>query len=177
MYESRHGQTAKIAERVADAVQARGVAATVVPLGELPTNLDPRAFDLVVVGASVHYGRHPKSAKSFVREHRDAWDEVPTAFFSVSGHAIDGTPEGDALARAYVDTFLGETGWSPGRVAMFGGAIRFTRYNVLLRFVMKRIEWKAGRSTDTSRDHEYTDWGQVEDFGRALFRTVNPRED
>lgn len=62
-------------------------------------------------------------------------------------------------------------------MARFAGAVPFTKYNVLLRFVMKRIQRKAGHSTDTSRDHVYTDWTAVEGFARdavALVRSAVP---
>ena len=40
----------------------------------------------------------------------------------------------------------------------------YTQYNVLIRFVMKRIAKHAGGATDTSRDHEYTDWVALDQF-------------
>lgn len=172
VYESRHGQTAKIAGALADTVGARGVEALALHVGNVPPDLDLAGYDLVAVGASIHFGRHPKSVAAFVRDRLDALEATPTAFFSVSGHAIDGTSEGDATARGYVDQFLAGTGWSPDRIARFAGGVPYTRYNIVLRFVMKKIQEKAGRSTDTSRDHEYTDWGAVEDFGRELVRIV-----
>lgn len=172
VYESGHGHTAKIAERIADAVDARGVNAVVMNVERVPEALDPAGFDAVVVGGSVHFGRHGRGVRAFVREWREALGRVPSAFFSVSGHAIDGTPEGERQSREYVDTFLASTNWKPDHVERFRGAVRYTRYNPLLRWVMKRIQKKAGRSTDTSRDHEYTDWGAVEDFGREVVRMV-----
>jgi menaquinone-dependent protoporphyrinogen oxidase len=33
---------------------------------------------------------------------------------------------------------------------------------------MKRITGKEGGSTDTSRDHEYTDWNKVTAYARKL---------
>ena len=39
-----------------------------------------------------------------------------------------------------------------------------TRYNPFLRFMMRLIASATGGSTDTSRDHEYTDWAAVDRF-------------
>lgn len=172
VYESRHGQTAKIAERIAGAAEARSVNAVVMDVERVPEELDPAGFDAVVVGGSVHYSRHGRGVRAFVREQREALGRVPSAFFSVSGHAIGPTPEGERRSREYVDAFVAETNWIPDHMARFGGAVRYTRYNPILRWVMKRIQKDAGRSTDTSRDHEYTDWGAVEDFAREVVRTV-----
>jgi menaquinone-dependent protoporphyrinogen oxidase len=41
------------------------------------------------------------------------------------------------------------------------GRLAYTQYGLLKRFVMRRIALKAGGPTDTSRDHEMTDWEQV----------------
>ena len=57
-----------------------------------------------------------------------------------------------------IDTFLAETGWHPSKVRAVAGALSYTKYNFLVRFVMKRIAKAQGASTDTSRDHELTDW-------------------
>jgi menaquinone-dependent protoporphyrinogen oxidase len=50
------------------------------------------------------------------------------------------------------------------------GALPYTRYNWLKRWVMKRIVAKAGGDTDTTRDYEYTNWEELrafsEEFGR-----------
>ncbi len=72
------------------------------------------------------------------------------------------TPEHRALAAAdvqkMIDAFLKETGWHPSKVHGVAGALSYTKYNCLIRFVMKRIAKAQGASTDTSRDHELTDW-------------------
>jgi menaquinone-dependent protoporphyrinogen oxidase len=38
----------------------------------------------------------------------------------------------------------------------------------MLRWYMKRASRRHGGSTDTSRDHEYTDWAQVERFASDI---------
>jgi menaquinone-dependent protoporphyrinogen oxidase len=40
----------------------------------------------------------------------------------------------------------------------------YTKYSLLLRLLLKYIAHRAGGPTDTSRDHEFTDWIQVERF-------------
>ena len=52
------------------------------------------------------------------------------------------------------------------------GAINYTRYNPLLRWYMKRASKLNGGSTDTSRDHEYTDWTQVERLANEFVEKV-----
>ncbi len=56
---------------------------------------------------------------------------------------------------------------------MIAGALRYTQYNWLTRFFMKRIVAKAAGDTDTSRDHKYTDWLQVADYAHRLVVAVS----
>jgi menaquinone-dependent protoporphyrinogen oxidase len=63
-----------------------------------------------------------------------------------------------------IDTFIAQTGWQPARTLAVAGALAYTKYNFLLRLVMTRIARKAGSSTDTSRDWEFTDWAAVDRF-------------
>ena len=65
-----------------------------------------------------------------------------------------------------IDVFVGETGWRPARVLPVAGALAYSQYNFIIRFVMKRIARKAGAPTDTSRDHEFTDWSTLARFIR-----------
>ena len=45
---------------------------------------------------------------------------------------------------------------------------QYTQYNFLLRLIMKSIARRKQLSTDTSRDHEYTDWDHVKRFAQAF---------
>jgi menaquinone-dependent protoporphyrinogen oxidase len=63
-----------------------------------------------------------------------------------------------------IDVFVTETGWRPVRSLPVAGALAYSRYNVFIKFVMKRIARKAGAPTDTSRDYEFTDWAALARF-------------
>jgi menaquinone-dependent protoporphyrinogen oxidase len=52
----------------------------------------------------------------------------------------------------------------------------YTKYNFLIRFVMKRIARQAGASTDTSHDHDYTDWEGLDRILDELGSNVPPSE-
>jgi menaquinone-dependent protoporphyrinogen oxidase len=53
-------------------------------------------------------------------------------------------------------------------VEMIAGALRYSKYPLPLRWLMRRIAKQAGGDTDTSRDYEYTDWEQVDGYARRL---------
>jgi len=90
------------------------------------------------------------------------------AFFSVCMAAASTRESTRHEAEAYPARLLAPTGWQPSRTAVFAGALRYSRYNWLMRWMMKRIAKSEGTSTDTSRDHEYTDWDAVKRFADSV---------
>jgi menaquinone-dependent protoporphyrinogen oxidase len=164
VYGTTEGQTATIAERVAATLSDRGHDPTLVHAKHLPADFSLAEYDGCVVGASVHYSRHQRYVTRFARDYVTTLNGMPSAFFSVSMTAATGTPEADATARGLLETFLANTGWTPDVTGVFAGALKYSEYGLLTRFLMKRIARKYGGETDTSRDYEYTEWDAVERF-------------
>ena len=171
-YGTSYGQTAKIARRMDDLLTASGETVTLVDASNQPRGLTPREFDGVIVGGSIIRGRHQKSVRRFVDVHRDALNAMPSAFFSVSGAAASPDQAARAEAWRFVDAFLGETGWHPALSETIAGAMAYTKYNPIVRWIVKRASKPAGGPTDTSRDHEFTDWAQVQRFVEAFEATL-----
>jgi menaquinone-dependent protoporphyrinogen oxidase len=167
-YGTSYGQTAKIARRMDDLLTASGEIVTLVDASSQPPGLTPREFDGIIVGGSIIRGRHQKSVRRFVHVHRDVLNAMPSAFFSVSGAAASPDQDARAEARRFVDAFLGETGWDPALSESIAGAMAYTKYNRIVRWIVKRASKPLGGPTDTSRDHEFTDWAQVERFVEAF---------
>jgi menaquinone-dependent protoporphyrinogen oxidase len=164
-YGTSEGHTRTIAARVAERLEARGID---VELAESPADVDPAEYDAVIIGDSIHIGRHHRRVLKFIRAHRAALDARPTAFFSVC-LAVNSKNEADRKrAHAFVDDMIARTGWKPTRTTSFAGALKYTQYGLLTRFVMKRIAAAEGGSTDTTRDHDYTDWDAVAAFADAF---------
>jgi menaquinone-dependent protoporphyrinogen oxidase len=160
-YGTTEGQTAKIAEFVADVIRDHGREVEVSDIRAL-TDLVPDAYEGVIVGASIHMGKHDKHVIDFVRHHRETLESLPSAFFSVSLAAYGDPDE----AEGYVEEFEQTTGWRPDRIALFGGALLYTRYGFVKRHMMKKIASdKPGHlGTDLSRDYVYTEWDGVKRF-------------
>jgi menaquinone-dependent protoporphyrinogen oxidase len=170
-YGTTEGQTARISEYVADVVRGQGHEAYAVDIkGSGAPKLD--GYDAVIVGASIHMGRHEDYVRDFVKENRDALERLPSAFFSVSLAAHDDTEE----AEGYIEEFVQETGWRPGLVGLFGGALLYTQYGFIKRYVMKKIaRHKGSPDTDTSRDYVYTDWESVKHFAEEFLELIPSR--
>lgn len=162
LYATTEGHTARIAQRIELALRDQGHTVETRPANAL-SDLDPSAYDGVIVGASIHYGRHPRYLRALVRRHRNALATRPGAFFSVSLSA-GGPGAKPAAAQRYLDAFLRQSGWQPQQTASFAGALQYSRYGVWKRLLMRMIVGFAGGDTDTTRDYEYTDWNAVERF-------------
>jgi menaquinone-dependent protoporphyrinogen oxidase len=169
VYATREGQTEKIAKRIAATVIAEGHAAELFDLEHSKERRTPEQFDVVVIGASLH-GGYPRSIVRFAREHRTFLNGARSAFFSVGLAVASRTSDGRAQTLRLVEKLTESTGWRPRRVELFAGALLYTKYNFLLRYIMRQITKKEGGDTDTSRDYEYTDWVAVDRFARDLVR-------
>jgi menaquinone-dependent protoporphyrinogen oxidase len=171
-YATGEGQTGKIAERIVETLTARGHEAMAVDAAEVS---DPAldAYDAVLIGASIHGGRHQESVVEFVREHREALAALPTAFFQVSMSAASASKAADAAT--YLETFLSETGWNPDRIAQFGGALRFSEMGFLKRLLIKQVVRRNNPDLDISGDGEWTDWDAVENFANDVAAFVEGR--
>jgi menaquinone-dependent protoporphyrinogen oxidase len=127
------------------------------------------------VGASLHMGRHQKAASRFVHEHAARLNAVPSAFFSVSLAAASKNPaevgEAERIARAFPETH----GWTPAFILSVAGRLAYREYNVLVRWLIKRIARKEGGPTDTSRDHELTNWDAVDRLAREMAVAIHAR--
>ena len=165
VYATRQGQTAKIAGRMAEYLRAHGHEAEVRNAEDPKGDMNPAPFDVVFVAAPIHAGGYPRAVARFVREHRLTLERVPSAFLSVGLAVASRTSDGRAQTMPIVERFLARTGgWQPQRVELVAGALPYSKYNFLLRFVMRRIAKAEGGDTDTSRDYEYTDWNALERF-------------
>jgi menaquinone-dependent protoporphyrinogen oxidase len=174
VFGTSYGQTAKIAARMRDALVQRGYDVALANAAEPLPTVPLETCDGIVVGSSIIAGGHQKSVDRFVRAHLGLLKRVPSAFYSVSASAGSTDPKGTgrAAAERVRDEFLTRVGWQPRLRASIAGAVNYTRYNPLLRWYMKWASRKGGGSTDTSRDHEYTDWTQVEHFAASVADVV-----
>jgi menaquinone-dependent protoporphyrinogen oxidase len=177
IYATREGQTERIARQVVAGLRERGVDAVAFDARGAGAALDFEACSAAVLAASVHAGQHEREMIDFVRAHRASLESMPTAFLSVTlseagAERKDATPEQHARFAAdvqrMIDRFVHDTGWRPEHVVPVAGALRYSRYNFLVRLLMQRIARQAGGSTDATRDTEYTDWRALDDFV-ALF--------
>lgn len=177
IYATREGHTKRVAEYLADRIRSRALPVTVLELGELQGGFSLTHYSAAVIAASVHVGKHEYEAINFVKHHRADLNQMLTAFISVSlsqAGAQDeraGSESRDKAAadvQKMTDAFLAETQWHPTLIRPVGGALMYSKYNFVLRMIMKRIARRAGASTDTSRDHVFTQFRDLDDLATRL---------
>jgi menaquinone-dependent protoporphyrinogen oxidase len=174
LYGTGEGQTAKIAERIATTLSERGHEASATDVRDRSDSLSLEAYDAVVVGASIHVGKHQDEVRDFVTENRDALSGMPTAFFQVSLSSAN--EEKRQEAAGYVESFVTETGWRPDRIGQFGGALRFSEYGFLKRLMMKQIAKDLlTEERKPKGDIEFTDWDAVDAFAADVAAFVEGR--
>jgi menaquinone-dependent protoporphyrinogen oxidase len=183
-YATRQGQARRVAERVADDLRARQTGVDVFDVRNLPPRIDWTPYDFACVIASVHAGQHEREMVRFVGRYRNELERVGASFLSLTlseaGAEDPAKPrelreQSRADVQRMIDTFLTETGWRPERILPVAGALAYSKYNMFIRFVMKRIARKAGAPTDTSRDYEFTDWAAIDRFvAEAVAQTPAP---
>ena len=166
IYATTDGHTAKVAQAIAATLGLQGVK---VDLGDANGwDPDPGSYAAVVMAASVHAGGYQRSIRQWARRHAAGLRGMPTAFISVCLAVLNRTPKVDRDLSAILDRFVAQTGWQPGETKAVAGALRYTRYGFLKRWMMRRIVAKQHGDTDTSRDYEYTDWDDLAAFTRRF---------
>ncbi|WP_022928183.1 flavodoxin domain-containing protein [Patulibacter americanus] len=162
VFASTHGHVRRIAEAVADRLRGAGVVVDVRDVEDAPAST--AGYDLVVLGGSIHAERHQAPLVAWMRRHAEGLAGRRVALFSVSLAALDPTPDGRAKVGGWVDALLEATGVRPDARACIAGALPYRDYALPTRWLMRRIARKQGLPTDTSRNHDLTDWAAVQRF-------------
>jgi menaquinone-dependent protoporphyrinogen oxidase len=150
---SRHGSTREVAEAVATALRARGLAVDVLPAAEVG---HLRRYAGVVLGGAIYTGRLHKDARRFLARHHDALAGRALAVFALGPRTL--APDDVAASRAQLDRALAGAP-TPVSVAVFGGVIDPEK----LRFPFNRMP--AGDARD---------WAAIEAWASALGPRLAP---
>jgi|KBSMisStandDraft_5_1062788.scaffolds.fasta_scaffold242125_2 menaquinone-dependent protoporphyrinogen oxidase len=170
-YATSEGQTRRIAERLVAIFRKEGLTSEAFDVSAVG-GVDWQRVRAAVVGASLHVGRHQRSAERFVRVHAADLNAHPSAFFSVSLATASPASSERAEAARLASRFPDRAGWHPREIACIAGRCAYTQYDFVTRLVMRRIARRRGAPTDTSRDFEFTDWADVARLARAVVRMV-----
>lgn len=169
-YATRTGHTQRIAEYVARILRSRGVDTQLLNLSSRNAADALTGCAGIILAASVRAGKHEPEMVDFVMKQKAKLDAIPSLFLSVSLSEVGAERDTGSAedrercatdVRRVIESFIAKTGWRPARVKPVAGALMYSKYNPLIRWVMKRIAKKEHADTDTSRDYDYTDWNSL----------------
>ena len=166
LYSTVDGHTLKICKRLQQVVERAGHQVALAELRGEP-GVELESFDRIVVGASIRYGKHRPQVAEFMRANRTLLERKACAFFSVNIVARKqnkNTPE----TNPYVVKLLRQIAWRPRHVAVFAGMLDYPRYGFWDRQIIRFIMLLTRGPTDPNSVVDFTDWQQVEAFGRQI---------
>lgn len=68
LYSTTDGHTRDICRRIGQVIEQQGPSVTLASIADNP-GIDPAAFDRIMIGASVRYGRHSPLIVDFINRH------------------------------------------------------------------------------------------------------------
>src|SRR5262249_55081645 len=178
----REGQSERVAQRVAGDLRSRAMEADVINVKDISDGFDWNAYDAAFVVASVHVGHHEREMIDFVKGSKHELERLRAPFLSLTlsqaGAELDTTPPAQrdaahADALRMVAEFATETGWRFEHSLTVAGSLMYSKYNFLVKWIVKLIAHKAGFDGPTSRDYEFTNWPAVDRFVEDEAKTTS----
>jgi menaquinone-dependent protoporphyrinogen oxidase len=166
IYSTTDGHTLEICLRLKQIIEKQNNQVTLVSVDEV-NSAELNKFDKIIIGASIRYGKHSKQIYQFIKQNEAMLDSKSNAFFSVN--VVARKPEKrQADTNPYVKKFLRQISWQPKNVAVFAGKIDYKKYSLFDRTMIRMIMWITKGPTDPDTNIDFTDWAQVEAFGRLI---------
>lgn len=176
VYESKYGQTQKIAKFICDRMSLQGHTVELMNMNHL-LPVDFTVYDGVIVGAPIYMRRYPKRLQKWTRDHAEHLNKKPSGFFSVCMAVLmkDERTQRDLLSIS--ETFFRKTTWYPKRRKVFAGAVCFTKYGFFVHMIMMYFAKQAGHKLNTDKDYEFTNWIDVARFSDEFVNSLQPRRE
>jgi menaquinone-dependent protoporphyrinogen oxidase len=166
IYSTKDGQTLKICQTLQNDIEQDNNHVTLLSIDDAD-RLELDSFDKIVIGASIHYGRHNPKIHAFIKRNQALLNSKPNAFFSVNVVARK-LEKRQPDTNPYLKKFLKSISWQPKQLAVFAGKIDYPRYNFVDRTVIRMIMWLTKGPTDPNAIVEFTDWDQVRSFAKII---------
>lgn len=166
MYSTTDGHTLEICQYLKQVIERNQNRVTLHSMDD-GSDVDIRAFDKIVIGASIRYGKHSKQVYQHIKNSQPILDSKPNAFFSVN--VVARKPgKNQPETNPYLKKFLKEISWQPKQQAVFAGKLNYPIYSFWDKQIIRFIMWMTKGPTDPDTVIDYTDWNQVEAFGQLV---------
>lgn len=166
LYSTTDGHTLEICQYLKQVIENNGNRVSLKSVDE-GSDFDMGAFDKLVIGASIRYGKHAKQVYDVIKKNQKILDSRPNAFFSVN--VVARKPEKNAPeTNPYLKKFLKQIDWQPQQLAVFAGKLNYPIYSYWDKQIIRFIMWMTKGPTDPETVVDYTDWKQVESFAQRV---------
>jgi len=166
MYSTTDGHTLEICQYLKKVIERKDNRVTLHSMDD-DSSVDMSAFDKIVLGASIRYGKHGKQVYRYIKNNQQILDSKPNAFFSVN--VVARKPEKNRPeTNPYLKKFLKQIAWQPRELAVFAGKLNYPIYTLWDRQIIRFIMWMTKGPTDPDTVIDFTDWNQVEAFGQLV---------
>ena len=157
-YGTVSGSTGEVAQAIASEMQAGDVVVDVKPV-EAVRKIE--GYDAVVLGTAVRMFRILGKTRRFLRKHRKALSQVPTAYFLVCLTMGEETPENIQKATDYAKPMVKIR--QPVSLGLFGGCINHEKMTDFF-----------GKSMKSIPEQDHRDWDAIQAWAReTLPRLAN----
>lgn len=171
IYSTVDGQTKKICTHIVGLLKQKQIKAKLYSIDEF--NADINDFSILIIGASIRYGKHNEKITKFILDHRENLDKIKTAFFSVN--LVARKPDKNLPdTNPYLIKFIEQIKWKPDVLDVFAGKLDYKAYPFFDRIMIKLIMKMTKGPTKTEEPIEYTDWNRVAQFTSKILKTKEP---
>jgi menaquinone-dependent protoporphyrinogen oxidase len=167
MYTSKYGGTQGIAERIAQTLNASGVAAEVRPISSVT---DLSGYTAFVLGSAVYIGSWMKEAVTFARQHQNVLASHPTWLFSSGPLGSETTDaQGHDVREAAVPKQVPELRQMLGAPDhhVFFGASDHTHFDL-----RDRLIYAVPAGKKLLQDGDFRDWAEVDDWAKSIAQAL-----
>lgn len=148
-YASKHGSTAEVSQRLAQALIKDGIDADVLPVADVG---DIGNYDALVIGSSAYFGRWMREAVAFVERNRARLAERPVWLFSVG-------PLGDQPRTDPVDVPEFMASLKAAGHHLFTGALNPHGLSFAERVIVKGVKAPTG---------DFRDWNDIDRWAATI---------
>jgi menaquinone-dependent protoporphyrinogen oxidase len=156
VYDTKHGSSAEVAERIAKAIRDKGGEADSLDLrGKGAKSARLQDYDAVALGGPFYMGMWSRRAKAFASAREAELADKLLGLFAIGNNA----ELGDAAAKAALPAALSD---ALVATAYVGGRLEYDRLGRFERFIIRKV---TGRAESAST----LDLNKAEAFGEAMY--------
>jgi len=128
---------------------------------------DLKNNDLIIIGASIRYGKHNPKVKEFIKNNLMILETKKSAFFTVNVVARKEN-KNQPETNPYLIKFLKSITWKPDIVDVFAGRLDYPALNFWDKQIIRLIMYITKGPIDLKKTYEFTDWNRVESFAQKI---------